>query len=204
MNKKIYFNNKFLEFFDTGMQLASNEQIKIYNTLTENSLFEIEQLFLNEAHTTIIKINYFYFSTVLNYFKNKFKYIEAAGGLIKKQNNYLFIYRLNKWDLPKGKLDKGETIEHAAIRECEEECGVKDLTITRQLPSTFHIYFYKNNWAIKQTFWFCMDTNYNETLIPQTEENITDVKWFTKNDIDTFVLKNTYLTITDVLTEGLV
>ena len=204
MNKKIYFNNKFLEFCDTEMQVSSNEQIKIYNKIAEHDLLEIEQLFLNDDTNTVIKINAFYFSTVLNNFKNKFKYIEAAGGLIKKQNEYLFIYRLNKWDLPKGKLDKGETIEHAAVRECEEECGVKDLTITKQLQSTFHIYFYKNNWAIKQTFWFCMDTNYNETLVPQTEENITDVKWFTKNDIDTIIFKNTYLTITDVIEEGLV
>lgn len=203
MNKKIYFNTKFIEFFTGELNSLKQDEIFYNSTLQTEDLKKIETLFLDENNNITIKINSQNFETVLNYFKNKLTYIQAAGGFIKKLNQYLFIYRLDKWDLPKGKLDKGETIEHAAIRECEEECGVKNLNIVKQLNSTYHIYTYKKKLAIKQTFWFCMETNYNKTLIPQTKENITDVKWFTKTNIETIVLQNTYLTITDVIIESL-
>ena len=112
------------------------------------------------------------------------------------------IYRLGKWDLPKGKLDKGETVEAAAIRECEEECGIKNLKIEQQLSSTYHIYKYKGKLALKQTYWFYMTTNYEKPLKPQTEENIEDVKWFTKEKIKETVFGNSYFTIIDVINEA--
>lgn len=199
MNKKIYFNNKFLEFFSGEMQSSSNQLIKIYTKITEKDLKEIELLFLDEKSNISIKINDLYFETVVNYFKKELSYIEASGGFIKKEERFLFIYRLDKWDLPKGKLDDGETIEHAAIRECEEECGIDNLSIVKQLPSTFHIYTYKKYFALKQTYWFSMTTDFDKPLKPQLEENITDVKWFNRTEIETVVLQNTYLTITDVV-----
>ncbi|MDX2174333.1 MAG: NUDIX domain-containing protein [Bacteroidota bacterium] len=203
MNKKIYFNHKFLEFSSEQLQVTSNQVFKYYPTISLLNLKEIEKLFFDEKSEVQININSLFFETVFDYFKNRFSYIEAAGGFISKNDTFLFIYRLDKWDLPKGKLDKDETIEHAAIRECEEECAVKNLKITRQLSSTFHIYPYKKDFAIKQTFWFGMQTDYDKILKPQLEENITDVKWFDRTKIETTVLKNTYLTIKDVISEGL-
>lgn len=203
MNKKIYFNDKYLEFYTEKIQPLNNNGFKFYKEITDNNLKEIESAFLNEKNTGSIFIKELQFEAVFNHFKKKLSYIEAAGGLIKKEDSYLFIFRLGRWDLPKGKLDKGETIEKAAIRECEEECGVKNLTIINQLPSTYHIYPYKNNFAIKQTFWFAMQTDYNKPLKPQLEENITDVKWFTKHEIENTVLKNTYYTIEDVVLNGI-
>src|ERR1700752_721997 len=77
-------------------------------------------------------------------FCNEFLVIEAAGGLIKnKEGQYLFIYRHNKWDLPKGKLDKREKPDAAAIRECQEECGIQQIELKDFLTNTYHIYFYK-------------------------------------------------------------
>lgn len=114
----------------------------------------------------------------------------------------MFIYRFDRWDLPKGKLEKGETIEHAAVRECEEECAVKNLKIEQQISSTYHVYKYKKGFAIKQTYWFYMTTDYDKKLKPQKEENITDVKWFNKNDISTIVFGNSYFTIKDVVMEA--
>ena len=203
MNKKIYFNNKFLDFFIGDAQPSNNQQIKVYLKIDTNDLKEIEKLFLDEKETTKIKINTIYFDKVLNYLKKQCSYIEAAGGFIKKDNEFLFIYRLDKWDLPKGKLDKAETEEHAAIRECEEECGIKNLTITKQLNSTFHIYPYKKNFALKQTFWYLITSDYTGLLTPQTNENITEVKWFNQNEINNIALQNTYLPIKDVINEGL-
>ena len=122
--------------------------------------------------------------------------IQAAGGVVIRNNNLLFIKRLGKWDLPKGKIEKGESAQDAAIREVTEECGIKGNKITKVLPSTFHIYQspYKHSfgqWILKETFWFEMTYNRTEDGTPQTSENITELRWFGKNELDE-VLANTY------------
>ncbi|MGZ3899705.1 MAG: NUDIX hydrolase [Bacteroidia bacterium] len=209
MNKKIYFNNKFIEFTDTPAQTSQNQLIRFYPEFSEEKLKEILPGLLSETaervseNLTGYSTDARYFSMVLDYLKKKYYYIEAAGGLIKKELDYLFIYRFERWDLPKGKLDKGETIEHAAIRECEEECAIKKLKIQQQLSSTFHVYKYKDSFAIKQTFWFFMTTDYDKKLKPQKEENITEVKWFNKEEIKEIVFDNSYFTIKDVVNEAL-
>ena len=131
--------------------------------------------------------------------KKAFKLIYAAGGLIDNNNKYLFIFRLKKWDLPKGKLDMGESPEEAAIRECEEECGITKLTILNELPSTYHIYKYKGSFALKKIFWYTMSTKYNGILVPQIEEKIEKVEWFDKTQILDIVIPNTYPAILDVI-----
>ena len=134
-------------------------------------------------------------------FIKEFIFIEAAGGLINNdKKQYLFIYRHDKWDLPKGKLEKKETPDKAAIRECQEECGLKEITLNDFLTNTYHIYFYKKDWALKKTYWYrmlCNETN----LVPQLEESITEVAWKNKNDIPA-MLTNTYTNIMDVLHEA--
>lgn len=133
-----------------------------------------------------------------NEFCKEFKIIEAGGGLIKNdKGEYLFIFRNDKWDLPKGKLDKKEKPEDGALRECEEECGLKDLTLGDFLMHTYHIYPYKGDWAIKKTWWYRMTSNQVD-LVPQLDENITKVEWKSKKDMPE-VLKNTFSNIKDVL-----
>jgi 8-oxo-dGTP pyrophosphatase MutT (NUDIX family) len=132
-------------------------------------------------------------------FRKAFKLIYAAGGLIEDDNKFLFIYRLNTWDLPKGKLEMGESPDEAAIRECEEECGITKLSIHNELPSTFHIYKYKGKFALKKTFWFSMTTMHQGFLVPQIEEKIEKVEWLDKKQIGEIVLNNTYPAILDVI-----
>ena len=132
-------------------------------------------------------------------FKKSFKFIYAAGGLIKRNNTYLFIFRLKRWDLPKGKFEMGETPEECAIRECEEECGITNLTITETLKSTLHVYNYKGEYALKHTYWFAMSTTHDDKLIPQTEENIERVEFFNVDEIKNIVLANSYPAIQDVI-----
>jgi ADP-ribose pyrophosphatase YjhB (NUDIX family) len=149
-----------------------------------------------------IKEIYFYNENeeqLFAYFSKLFKVIDAAGGLVKnKKAEWLFIYRHNKWDLPKGKLEKNEAITDAAIREVEEECGIKGLSIVKQIPSTYHIYFIDSKAVLKRTYWFEMDCTDLSPLVPQQEEGITDVKWLSKNELKK-VWANTYESVRDVM-----
>ena len=103
-----------------------------------------------------------------SYFNSLFRLIEAAGGLVKNQKEeWLFIYRNGKWDLPKGKIEKGEGIKKAAIREVKEECGIKKLKILKELPSTYHTYFMEEKAILKRTYWFEMSCGDDSKLVPQ-------------------------------------
>jgi 8-oxo-dGTP pyrophosphatase MutT (NUDIX family) len=125
------------------------------------------------------------------FFLKKFKVIPAAGGLVLNPNKeILFIYRNNIWDLPKGRIEKGESIETAAIREVEEECGIYNLSISQPLETTYHIFF-QNGMKLKITYWFLMHSDYSKDLVPQKEEGITEAIF--KNDLEVKeALKNTY------------
>ena len=110
-------------------------------------------------------------------FKSKFLLIEAAGGIVRKQSQILFIFRLGKWDLPKGKLEKGENPEEASIREVEEECGVT-ASLAGKIGETWHTYKdRKDREVLKCTHWYAMDCQSDEALSPQTEEDIQEVRW---------------------------
>ena len=125
--------------------------------------------------------------------------IKAAGGLVKsEQGAYLFIYRNDKWDIPKGKIEKGEKVKEAAVREVEEECGIKVSSLEDKICKTYHSYIYKGEVVLKKTHWFKMRSKGQEKLKPQKEEGITDARWFKKGDIAPIV-KNTFPSIMDVL-----
>lgn len=129
-----------------------------------------------------------------------FTSIKAAGGMVRNQNDeYLFIKRLGIWDLPKGKLHKKESIQSCALREVTEETGLKGLRITRELSSTFHIYTERTGIEVlKETFWFEMMCNKDQQLVPQLEEDITEVKWFNANELN-IPMQNTYASIRQLL-----
>lgn len=132
--------------------------------------------------------------TLENYFKN-FKKIIAAGGIIFFKNHVLMIYRNQKWDFPKGKIEKGESFEQAAIRECIEECGLEEaLIIQHKLNNTYHCYREKNVDYLKETHWYVMRYHGCKKLTPQVDENIEKAEWF--NNID-FIknMKNSYETL---------
>lgn len=132
-------------------------------------------------------------------FLQEFKLINAAGGVVKsKENKVLFIFRLGKWDLPKGKVDKGETLEQAAIREVEEECGISKLIISGKLLTTYHTYTLKGKNIIKASHWYSMTTTDITPLKPQTEENITDARWVSADEIP-LLLKDAYPSIAEVI-----
>ena len=114
-----------------------------------------------------------------------FKVIEAAGGIVRQRSSgkYLFIYRNDKWDLPKGRIEEDEAVRTAAMREVEEETGVADLAITAALPTTLHLFHRNGKYRLKKTYWYAMETDFDEALIPQEEEGIQKVEWVAKEEV---------------------
>jgi len=137
-------------------------------------------------------------SELIALFKD-YKFIEAAGGIVVHNGKYLFIKRLGVWDIPKGKLDKNESPEHAAVREIEEECGIRQPKLISKLVDTFHTYEHKGKWVLKKTYWYLLESTEKKlNLVPQTEEDITEVKLFDKNQFLT-IKSETYLSILEVI-----
>ena len=102
----------------------------------------------------------------------------------------LFIFRNEMWDLPKGKIEEGETKEEAGLREVEEECGFTSLELEDFIGTTYHLYTEKNTEVLKISYWYKMTSNQKD-LTPQLEEGITALKWVKQDDLD-LVLDNTY------------
>jgi len=128
-------------------------------------------------------------------FKSNFKVIQAAGGLVlNEENEFLFIFRGCKWDLPKGRVEKGEKIKEAAVREVQEECGISNVIVHEFLITTHHIFYYNEKIKLKETHWFHMKLNGREILTPQLEEGITDVVFKNKED-SVRALQNSYKNI---------
>ncbi len=128
-------------------------------------------------------------------FREKIKPVIAGGGLVlNEKKEILFIYRGNKWDLPKGRTESGERIEQTAIREVEEECGIQNITLKNFLTVTYHVYFQDAQYKLKETHWFLMFSDYKGTLSPQIEEGITRVSFKKPAQIKE-LLPNTYANI---------
>jgi 8-oxo-dGTP pyrophosphatase MutT (NUDIX family) len=128
--------------------------------------------------------------------------IQAGGGLVvNEKEEVLFMFRRGKWDLPKGKLDPGETLEGCAVREVEEETGVGQLDLIKFLLVTEHQYEEKGVDILKETHWYLMKSTSNQKLIPQKEEDISELRWIGAPEFG-IVKRNTYPSILDVLRAG--
>jgi 8-oxo-dGTP pyrophosphatase MutT (NUDIX family) len=129
-----------------------------------------ELLYVNLYHKNEEKLEQF--------LRKKLPVVEAAGGLVMNgKKEILFIRRNSKWDLPKGKIEKNETHAEAAIREVEEETGVKNLEIKKFLTTTYHVFKRNDKFKLKVTYWYEMYTDYGGVLIPQEKEGIKKVRW---------------------------
>ncbi|MCK5103839.1 MAG: NUDIX hydrolase [Cyclobacteriaceae bacterium] len=136
------------------------------------------------------------YDAVINDIKKDYTIIKAAGGLILNEGEALMIWRLKKWDLPKGKLDKGEKPKKAAIREVEEECNVK-VKLGKKICHTWHTYKQNGRRILKKTYWYRMYCIDDTNMKPQLEENIEEIKWMDESELKE-ALYNTYPSIRDV------
>jgi len=134
------------------------------------------------------------------FFKH-FQQIEAAGGIVQNQlKEILFIFRLDKWDLPKGKVEKGEDLEQCASREVEEETGVKNMVLKQKVGETYHTYNAFGKHFIKTSHWYYYTCNKKQQLVPQTTEDITELKWIKPRDLKE-PFSNTYPSIRDIMNQ---
>lgn len=139
------------------------------------------------------------FKTIFKSIKHRMLFIKAAGGIVRNESNQaLFIFRNGKWDLPKGKMEEDENSRSAAIREVEEECGIRIDASGEKIANTYHIYEMNGQMLLKKTAWYWMKASKKEKLIPQVEEGITEVRWLSKSEL-AMVRENTYPLIRELI-----
>lgn len=136
---------------------------------------------------------------VSKYLQEKFKIVKAAGGLVKKKDRFLMIYRMKRWDLPKGKKESGEKYRQTAEREIQEECNV-EVKVGQKICTTWHTYSMNRHNMIKKTRWYLMDLVDDSRMKPALEEDIEDLRWMTQKEVY-HALENSYKSIRFVLEE---
>jgi len=135
----------------------------------------------------------------MEYLKDRYKVINAAGGLVRKKDKFLIIYRMKKWDLPKGKKESGERSSETAVREVEEECNVK-VKLGSKICTTWHTYTMGKSNMLKKTKWYKMDLIDDSNSKPSLEEDIEELRWMTEKEVY-HALENSYKSIRFVFEE---
>lgn len=188
---------------------ARNESISkaklIYHVLVKNAgLYELGQvldLIDTKVPTSLLSL----IISVDNYdaakllLRQRFKVVKAAGGLVRKKDRFLMIYRMKKWDLPKGKKESNERYRQTAVREVEEECNVK-VKLGRKVCTTWHTYTMNKNAMLKKTRWYVMDVVDDSRMKPSIEEDIEELRWMTQKEVY-HALDNSYKSIRFVFAE---
>jgi 8-oxo-dGTP pyrophosphatase MutT (NUDIX family) len=197
---KVYINNKPVIFTDDLNFHEMEPGIQILNSPGKETLREAVDSFFNETGLQKLIIAGKSTEKLFSRFSSLFILTEAAGGLVyNTSGQYLFIFRRGFWDLPKGKVETGESVMNTAYREVEEETGISNLSVTRSLGCTYHAYKEAEVQILKQTYWFEMKSKITRTPIPQKSEDITHANWLEKSEIRDVVMGNTYTTIKDLL-----
>ena len=185
----VYFNNrrfvitpsieKYFESSDSGFFFGSPTRQDFPKLLEifQNHLV-IQNLFVGNSNP----------ERMFEQFASNFLVIDAAGGLVQNdKGEFLLIFRRNRWDLPKGKVEKGEDLEVAALREVEEETGVSELSVQRHLITTYHTYVLDGKSILKRTYWYAMKCLGNQQLVPQVEEDIVKVEWVNESNLSNYL-----------------
>ena len=175
---------------DVLIQRAPKEMIKdLFELMTDKKLKKVDSVTVEIRNLKNVK----------NYIKSVFTIVKAGGGIVEKNNEILLIYRLGKWDLPKGKLEDKESAREGAHREVEEETGVKVRTCEK-ICSTWHTYTRNRKYVLKKTKWYRMQCVDDSQMSPQVDEDIVEVRWMDTDEVRK-ALYNSYRTIRYVVSE---
>ena len=200
---KIFHENKTLVF-----PKIEGDSLILGATLQESDRYDCELLrdffpeWLDDRDPGDTFIHEVGENAVVEALKQTFRMAPAAGGVVVKDGRFVCIVRHGVPDLPKGHIEKGENPEQAAIREVEEETGIGKLHIIKELPSTWHCYQLGDEWRLKRTYWYLMESEETIQPKPQTEEGISEVKLVGAEDVEDF-LKETFRSISEILGEDL-
>lgn len=202
MHIKIYFNDKPLFLCDTLDEtidpfLHHDDAVFIDELDGHTIKTMIHEMQLEKVHAGV-----FYhpdLEALKKAFFKKFTLVQAAGGVTKNEDgSILLIHRRGKWDLPKGKLEKREKLEDCAIREVEEETGLKNVQLIAPLLITYHTYHEGTRFILKESHWYSMKAEGKQQLKPQTEEDINDIKWVPLEEVESYMDK-VFPSVKDVL-----
>lgn len=193
--------SRYQEVIESGQDHL--DPIKLFHhVLVKNADFEIIDDILQLMNVKILRNLYSITFAVRDkeatkqYVKSKFKIVKAAGGLVRKNSKVLMIYRLKKWDLPKGKINKKEKAKEAAVREVKEECNIQ-VKLDYKICATWHTYTMNGKRMMKKTNWYAMTCKDDKNMKPQSSEDIEEVQWLGAKDIYVS-LKNSYRSVVDV------
>ncbi|MEY2792924.1 MAG: hypothetical protein RJA76_916 [Bacteroidota bacterium] len=201
--KSLQHDEDFDLIVDTRLQSIKVEKFIGHTCLINVSTSQIEKILRNLHEKSDLTFHSLYIivddkKAAKEKVKSIYSVVEAAGGIVLNQNkDVLMIFRLGKWDLPKGKLEKGEKFSIAAIREVEEECNVK-ARLDQKICTTYHTYTHKNQLVLKKTKWYLMQEINESMLKAQSEENIEKVEWQNYQQLNKS-LTNTYSSIRYVI-----
>lgn len=198
---RIFINDKPLDLLSTE-ELGKGKTFEcIYDSpidLPTYAQFHDDVLITNPSKNILIKLLYLMRTRKLknldsitivssqkeelnSFIKSRFSIIKAAGGVVTKGEKVLFIHRLGKWDLPKGKFEKGETPAECAVREVEEECAIK-VKLGAEICKTWHTYTQNRKSILKKTYWYVMESLNDNEMKPQLEEGIDDIQWLSHQE----------------------
>ena len=200
---KIFHENKALIF-----PKIEGDSLRLDATLQESDRYDTELLcdffpeWLDDRDPGDTFIHEVGENAVAAALKEIFRMAPAAGGVVVVDGKFVSIVRKGIPDLPKGHIEKGEEPEAAAMREVEEETGIGKLHIINELPSTWHCYLEHDEWTLKRTYWYLMESEETIQPKPQTDEGITEIKLIGNEEIEDF-LKNTYRSTSELLGEDL-
>ena len=200
---KIFHENKTLIF-----PKIDGDSLKFDATLPESDRYEADilcdflQEWLADDDPTDTFIHEVGENAVAEALKQTFRMAPAAGGIVVKDGRFVSIVRHGIPDLPKGHIEQGETPEVAALREVKEETGIGNLQIVKELQSTWHCYPLGDEWRLKRTYWYLMQTAESIQPKPQTEEDITEIKLIGNEEVEDFV-RGTFHSISEILGQDL-
>jgi 8-oxo-dGTP pyrophosphatase MutT (NUDIX family) len=196
---KIYYNDRVVILTSKITKSFEKNEGLFYKYQKKEELEEILDAFATFSHNQVLYILHEDADELLDMIKPSFTIVEAAGGAIRRKDGKLLaIFRRGKWDLPKGKVEKGEFYKQTALREVQEECGLNDIEVGKRLFDTYHTYNEGSKKILKRTIWYEMLLTSNEKPVPQTEEDITEIKWFDYQDLGD-IMKNTYESLKDTI-----
>ena len=187
---KIFFNDRFIGICNDWLQCSQGVNAICYKVTKKNEIKPIvddfqQNMAMQELYLCVENVE-----EAMTELLSLFNVLESAGGVVCNNNDeWLLIFRHERWDLPKGKQELGETMPETALREVEEECGIHELTLFDYLTSTFHVYKENDRIILKKNHWYSMKYTGTAAPTPQKEEGITEARWVHREVLPEYIPK---------------